>query len=158
MNGRRVLVVGDQPEVIKMWTWVLRWREWDVAPALSVAEALDRLYPPPDCLLANLVLSLPDGSLYDVIRAARARSPGVRVVLLDELSDCYDEEVVRRVKEQGFGLPDDGSASDEQYDEFFRAYDRTRDHLLHKEIGDVVLVWALGALSPDELIRACEPA
>ncbi len=155
-DGHRLLFVSDEPDQPKLVEMIFGSHGWDVVTAFSLAEVLDQLNPPPDCLLADLVLYLADGSLYEVVRAVRARSPMVRVVLMDDPRELYDEEVFRRVKEQGLGLPADGSASDKQYDAFFEACYQTRKRPLDEEVRpDVVLRFYSG--NQEDIVRACEP-
>ncbi len=153
-NGRRLLVVGVTPNTTEVLEMVFRSRGWDVATALSLSETFDRLDPPPDCLLTELVLYFADGSLCEVVRAVRVRSPAVRVVLMDDPRERYGEEVFRRVREQGLGLPADGSASDAQYDAFFEACDQAKKRLLDEEIRPDAVVSSPNTL--EEYVRACE--
>src|SRR4051812_16896371 len=100
MTGRRLLLVCGAAAETEIFAGVFRWRGWDVDVATSMAEALDRLDPPPDCLFAARVS-------YQFLLAARSRLPTTRIVLYENWEDGYDDEVHRRVKEQGLGLKAD---------------------------------------------------
>jgi len=154
-DGHRLLIVSDLPNQTELLEMIFKSRGWDVVKAISVAEVYGLLDPPPDCLIADLTLYLADGSSGEVVKAVRTRSPTVRIVLINDPREFFDEEVLRRVRAQGRGLPADGPASDAQYDAFFEACDQTRKRLLDEEVRpDVVLTVCI---SQEDIIRACEP-
>jgi hypothetical protein len=150
------LIVGDVPEQNELLSRIFLMHGWKVATALSLAETRDVLDSPPACLLAERVLYLPDGSVYDVVREVRLRSPAVRVVLIQNPRDLYDSVVYQRVQEMGLGLPADGSGSDTQYDAFFEACNRMSKRLLHEDLRPDVVLWCHG--NAEEIVRACEPS
>lgn len=68
-----VLVCDDEPQIVRALRVILRDAGFDVIPAESAGEALDRAsVRPPDAAIIDLVL--PDGSGVDVCRALRGWS------------------------------------------------------------------------------------
>jgi len=66
----RVLVVDDEPQIVRALKVILRDGGYDSIPAESVEEALDRAaVRPPDAAIVDLVL--PDGSGVDLCRRLR---------------------------------------------------------------------------------------
>jgi len=87
----RVLVVDDEPQILRGLRVVLRTAGYDVATAQTKAEALDAVsVRPPDAMLLDLVL--PDGSGVDVCREVR-RWSGLPIIVLSAIGD--EREKVR---------------------------------------------------------------
>jgi two-component system, OmpR family, KDP operon response regulator KdpE len=87
----RVLVVDDEPQILRGLRVVLRSAGYDVATAQTKAEALDAVsVRPPDAMLLDLVL--PDGSGVDVCRQVREWSQ-VPIVVVSAVGD--EREKVR---------------------------------------------------------------
>ena len=87
----RVLVVDDEPQIVRGLKGILRSEGYEVQTAESVAEALDAVaVRPPDALVLDLVL--PDGSGVDVCTEVRSWS-GLPIVVLSAVGD--EREKVR---------------------------------------------------------------
>ena len=71
MSGKlQVLVVDDEPAILRFLKPALEANDYDVASAKGVAEALKRIAThPPDVVVLDL--GLPDGDGKDVIRQVR---------------------------------------------------------------------------------------
>jgi two-component system KDP operon response regulator KdpE len=68
--GRRVLVVDDEPQILRALRIVLRNAGFEVVPAATVREALDQAsLHPPEAAIVDLVL--PDGDGVQVTRSLR---------------------------------------------------------------------------------------
>jgi two-component system KDP operon response regulator KdpE len=90
-EGARVLVVDDEPQIVRGLRVVLRNAGFQVESAASKEEALDSLaHRPPDAVLLDLVL--PDGSGVDVCREVRQWS-SVPIVVVSAVGD--EREKVR---------------------------------------------------------------
>jgi two-component system, OmpR family, KDP operon response regulator KdpE len=90
-DGPRVLVVDDEPQIVRGLRVVLRNAGYEVDSAATKEEALDALsHRPPDAVLLDLVL--PDGSGVDVCREVREWSH-VPIVVVSALGD--EREKVR---------------------------------------------------------------
>jgi two-component system KDP operon response regulator KdpE len=92
--ARRVLVCDDEPQILRALRVVLREAGFDVVPAATVQEALDRAaVQPPDAAIVDLVL--PDGDGIDVCRSIRewSRMP---IIVLSAIGD--EEEKVRALE------------------------------------------------------------
>jgi len=71
--ARRVLVCDDEPHILRALKVVLRDAGFEIVPAETAAEALDRAaVRPPDAAIIDLVL--PDGDGIEVCRSLRAWS------------------------------------------------------------------------------------
>jgi two-component system KDP operon response regulator KdpE len=91
MNSPRVLVVDDEPQIVRGLRVVLRNAGFQVDSAGTKEEALDALsHRPPDAVLLDLVL--PDGSGVDVCRQVRQWSH-VPIVVVSAVGD--EREKVR---------------------------------------------------------------
>ena len=86
MNDRpRILVVDDEPQIIRALKVILRDAGFDSLPAESVEEALDiASVRPPDAAIVDLVL--PDGSGVDVCRRLREWSE-MPIIVLSAVGD-----------------------------------------------------------------------
>lgn len=81
MNGRRVMVVNDDPEVCNLVASTLEKAGFEVATALSGEEGLEQFAAfAPACLVVDKVLPRLGG--LEVIIEARRRRPGLPVVLM----------------------------------------------------------------------------
>jgi two-component system, OmpR family, KDP operon response regulator KdpE len=90
----RVLVVDDEPQILRALRVVLREAGFDVVPAETAEEALDRAaVQPPDAAIVDLVL--PDRDGVDVARSLRewSRMP---IIVLSAVGD--EEEKVRALE------------------------------------------------------------
>jgi two-component system, OmpR family, KDP operon response regulator KdpE len=91
VSGSRVLVVDDEPQIVRALTVILRAAGHEVESAASQSEALAALAArPPDAMLLDLVL--PDGSGVEVCQALREWS-GLPVLVLSAVGD--EREKVR---------------------------------------------------------------
>ena len=80
MSGSLVLVVDDEPQILRALQTNLRGAGYDVATASTAAEALSTAaMRPPDAFILDLVL--PDGSGIDVCRELRSWSSAPILVL-----------------------------------------------------------------------------
>ncbi len=92
----RVLVVDDEPQIVRALKVVLREAGFEAVPATSVAEALDQgAVRPPEAAIVDLVL--PDGDGVEVTRRLREWSDMPILVL----SAVGDEEQKVRALEAG---------------------------------------------------------
>ena len=90
-EGARVLVVDDEPQIVRGLRVVLRNAGFQVDSAATKEEALDALASrPPDAVLLDLVL--PDGSGVDICREVRGWS-SVPIVVVSAVGD--EREKVR---------------------------------------------------------------
>ena len=90
-DGARVLVVDDEPQILRGLRVVLRNAGFQVEVAATKAEAHDALAArPPDAMVLDLVL--PDGSGVEVCRDVR-RWSGLPVIVLSAVGD--EREKVR---------------------------------------------------------------
>jgi two-component system, OmpR family, KDP operon response regulator KdpE len=90
-GGARVLVVDDEPQIVRGLRVVLRSAGYTVDAASTKAEALDSVsVRPPDAIVLDLVL--PDGSGVDVCREVRGWS-SLPIVVLSAVGD--EREKVR---------------------------------------------------------------
>jgi two-component system KDP operon response regulator KdpE len=80
VTGKHVLVVDDEPQILRALKTTLRGAGYDVATAATVAEALAAAAArPPDAVILDLVL--PDGDGTDVARELRRWSDASIIVL-----------------------------------------------------------------------------
>ncbi|HET6203811.1 MAG TPA: response regulator [Planctomycetota bacterium] len=83
MSGKRVLVVDDEPYILRSLCYVLRKEGYDVREARTGPEALEAVRSePPDLLFLDVML--PEVNGFDVCRQIRedVRLSGVRIVML----------------------------------------------------------------------------
>jgi two-component system KDP operon response regulator KdpE len=91
---RRVLVVDDEPHVLRSVKVVLRQAGFDTIPAETVREALDQAaVQRPDAAVLDLLL--PDGDGVDIVRELRAWSD-MPIILLSAIGD--DDQKVRALE------------------------------------------------------------
>jgi CheY-like chemotaxis protein len=81
-----MLLVEDDPDTRKLLRRILTLCGWDVIEAGSIAEALARLDPPPDCLLLDL--ELPDGDGASILKKIRDDDLPTRVVVNTGIVDA----------------------------------------------------------------------
>jgi two-component system KDP operon response regulator KdpE len=94
--ARRVLVCDDEPQILRALRVVLRGAGFEVIPAATAREALDRAaVQPPDAAIIDLVL--PDGDGIEVCRSLREWSSAPIIVL----SAVGDEDEKVRALEAG---------------------------------------------------------
>jgi two-component system KDP operon response regulator KdpE len=90
-HGAHVLVVDDEPQIVRALKVILRREGFDVSAAETKAGALDAVaVRPPDVMILDLVL--PDGTGLDVCREVRAWSR-LPIIVLSAVGD--EREKVR---------------------------------------------------------------
>jgi two-component system KDP operon response regulator KdpE len=91
VSGRRVLVVDDEPQILRALKVVLGGAGFDVVPAAGMEEALDAAaVRPPDAAIVDLVL--PDGDGVEVTKRIREWSE-MPILVLSAVGD--ESEKVR---------------------------------------------------------------
>ena len=85
MDGYRILVVEDDAESRHGLQRLLSHKGWVVTVARTVAEAMEKLRPPPHCLLLDLML--PDGEGEDVLRKVKKEGLPTRVAICTGTND-----------------------------------------------------------------------
>ena len=91
---RRVLVCDDEPQIVRALTVVLRDAGFEVVPAATAAEALDRVaVRPPEAAIIDLVL--PDGDGVEVCRRVREWSQ-MPILVLSAVGE--EQEKVRALE------------------------------------------------------------
>jgi two-component system KDP operon response regulator KdpE len=95
MNApRRVLICDDEPQILRALTVVLRDAGFEVVPAATAAEALDRVaVRPPEAAIIDLVL--PDGDGVEVCRRVREWSQ-MPILVLSAVGE--EQEKVRALE------------------------------------------------------------
>ena len=94
MSPKRVLVCDDEPQILRALRVVLRDAGFEVVPAATAEEALDRAaVQPPDAAIIDLVL--PDGDGIEVCRSLREWS-AMPVIVLSAVGD--EDEKVRALE------------------------------------------------------------
>ena len=78
MDKHRVLIVEDHKGTRSALRSIFSRKGWQVTQAATVAEGLDLLDPPPDCLVLDLML--PDGAGEAILRKVREDDLPTRVV------------------------------------------------------------------------------
>ena len=92
----RVLVVDDEPQIVRALRINLRARHYDVDTALTGADALQRAAQhPPDVVILDL--GLPDSRGHETFVAARATASHIPIIVLTGLGD--EELAIRTVQE-----------------------------------------------------------
>jgi two-component system, OmpR family, KDP operon response regulator KdpE len=93
-SRRRVLVVDDEPQILRALRVVLRDAGFEAMPASTVQEALDlAALHPPDAAIVDLVL--PDGDGIEITRTLREWSQ-VPIILLSAVGE--EDEKVRALE------------------------------------------------------------
>jgi two-component system, OmpR family, KDP operon response regulator KdpE len=91
---RRILVVDDEPQILRALRVVLREADYEAIPAATAEEALDRAaIRPPDAAIVDLVL--PDGDGIEVCRRLREWSE-MPIIVLSAIGD--EDEKVRALE------------------------------------------------------------
>jgi CheY-like chemotaxis protein len=90
-----VLVVDDDPQILRIMSKLFRADGWDVATADSVAAALFLLTTRPRYLVVDL--ELPDGDGETVVRSALAAELPPRVVVCSGVANCDRLQAVSRM-------------------------------------------------------------
>jgi two-component system OmpR family response regulator len=80
MGRRRVLIVEDHPPTRGTLKRIFARNGWEASTAATVAEGLEALDPPPDCVVLDL--KLPDGDGEAILRKIRAVGLPTRVVVV----------------------------------------------------------------------------
>jgi two-component system KDP operon response regulator KdpE len=89
LTGQRVLVVDDEPQIMRGLTTMLRGAGYDVATATSASQALaEAAAHPPEAVILDLVL--PDGRGTDVTRELRTWTDAP-VILLSAVGDEHEK-------------------------------------------------------------------
>jgi two-component system alkaline phosphatase synthesis response regulator PhoP len=89
---RSVLLVDDEPQILEVLEAYLRRDGFDTAVAGNVAQALEALAAqPPDVMILDV--TLPDGSGFDVLRAATSEEGRLPTIMLTARSDEADRIV-----------------------------------------------------------------
>jgi len=105
MDRHRMLVIEDHPETRALLSRILCLilDGWEVVEAATVEEGLNRLVPPPDCVLLDL--ELPDGPGEAILRKVRQDHLQTRVVVntgaddpvrLDTVTDLRPEVILQK--------------------------------------------------------------
>jgi two-component system, OmpR family, KDP operon response regulator KdpE len=90
-DGQRVLVVDDEPQIVRALKVILRGAGYTTQQAETKQEALDAVaVRPPDAMVLDLIL--PDGSGVDVCKEVRSWS-GLPIIVLSAVGD--EREKVR---------------------------------------------------------------
>ena len=97
-----MLVVEDDATTSDLLGYIFSHMGWEVTQAATVADALDRLDPPPEVLILDL--SLPDGDGIEVLRRVREGHLPTRVAVttghdltsLGSLADLHPDAVLQK--------------------------------------------------------------
>ncbi len=94
---RSLLIVDDEEKIRHMLARFFETRGFSTQMAASGTEALERLeQQAPDCLLLDI--RMPDISGLEVLKAAKARYPGITVVMVTAMDD---QDLARQAFELG---------------------------------------------------------
>jgi DNA-binding response OmpR family regulator len=85
MAQRSLLVVEDDPTTRKALRKYFQFKGWEVRTASTVAEGLDQLEPPPDCVILDLML--PDENGEVLLRRIREGRLPTRVAVCTGIDD-----------------------------------------------------------------------
>jgi DNA-binding response OmpR family regulator len=91
----RVLVVEDDPFTGKALRRLFTRKGWDVTVAMSIADAMKSLTPPPHFILLDLML--PDGDGEDVLRKVRDEGIPSRVGVCSGTNDSARLAMVKNL-------------------------------------------------------------
>jgi len=98
---RLVLMVEDEPGIMKVFSTILRMKGYRVAEAAGVVQARSIFMKQQDEI--SLVFSdvlLPDGNGLDLVQELAARKPGLRVVMTSGFTG--DDDRLKRIRELGY--------------------------------------------------------
>jgi two-component system, OmpR family, KDP operon response regulator KdpE len=94
--GEHVLVVDDEPQILRALGVILRNAGYEVATAATKSEALDAVsVRPPDAMVLDLVL--PDGSGVDVTSEVRTWS-SLPIIVLSAVGDEREKVLLARLR------------------------------------------------------------
>jgi two-component system, OmpR family, KDP operon response regulator KdpE len=86
----RVLVVDDEPQLLRTLALNLRARDYDVITASTAAEGIDHVFGlPPDVVILDL--GLPDRDGLEVIREVHEREPTLPIVVLSARASSQEK-------------------------------------------------------------------
>lgn len=87
MAGKRVLIVDDDKEFVKLYSLVLRNKGHDVSAAYSAAEAIDSLkVSRPDVVVLDVMMEHFDSG-FNVSKAIKSDYPDLPVILMTAISE-----------------------------------------------------------------------
>lgn len=87
MAGKRVLIVDDDKEFVKLYSLVLRNSGYEVSAAYSAAEALEALKAArPDVVVLDVMMEHFDSG-FNVGRAVKKDHPDLPVILMTAISE-----------------------------------------------------------------------
>jgi CheY-like chemotaxis protein len=77
----RILVVDDDPQILKLFSWILTEGGYTVVAESSGKSALQALEGagPVDLMVLDLSMPEPDG--FEILKAMRAKRPGLRILV-----------------------------------------------------------------------------
>ncbi|MHC5538324.1 response regulator [Singulisphaera rosea] len=81
----RLLIVEDNSMSRRVLETLFSMRGWEVSSASTLVEAFERLSPPPDCIILDLML--PDGDGEEILRHVREQNLPSRVIVT---TGCHD--------------------------------------------------------------------
>ena len=77
---QRILIVDDDSDILRLWTSILAKEGYFVSGTTSGKEAINLvIQSPPDLLITDL--SMPDVDGFEVLKAIRNKSPGLRIIV-----------------------------------------------------------------------------
>src|SRR5215469_3209665 len=96
MNAPRILVVDDEPSMLRYMQTLLETEDYHVETATNGLEAVKRLEqnPAPDLVLMDLLMPQMDG--LQALERCRQLRPGIKVVMLSCVSDT--KKVVEAIR------------------------------------------------------------
>lgn len=102
-RGQLVLMVEDEPGIMKVFSAILRMKGYRVAEASGVVRARSLfMQQPEDVSLVFSDVLLPDGNGLDLVQELTARKPGLRVVMTSGFTG--DDERLQRIRERGYAF------------------------------------------------------
>jgi CheY-like chemotaxis protein len=97
-QSKRILIVDDDRMSIDLFATLTRDWDYDLVPALSVVEAVEKIQPPNEYVLALLDVVLINGSGLDLYRCIVSDSPAMNVAFL---TGYLEETIQPQVSEIG---------------------------------------------------------